>query len=224
MSITPITRGEVIRRAATIWPLGTVQYNMQAVRNPGWRTDCSGYVSMCLNLVSTKPGATTVTLVTDGYIQEITRDDLQPGDLIGHCGPGTGESGGHVVLFDHWADGHETYWAYEQHGGHHPEPFGPEHSVITYPYHGLEGFKPYRYRGIQDGPGTHVPAGGNGHGHFVSVTAWPDRLSTIGGIAAASGIADWHKIWNDPENAGLRAHRVVPEHVQPGDAVWVPAP
>ena len=174
--------------------------------------------------VSTKPGASTVTLVTDGYIKEITRDELQPGDLIGHCGPGTGESGGHVVLFDHWADGHATYWAYEQHGGHHPEPFGPEHSVVTYPYHGLEGYKPYRYVGIQDGPGPHVPAGGNGHGHFVSVTAWPDRLSTVAGIAAAAGIADWHKIWDDPENAGLRAHRVVAEHVQPGDAVWVPAP
>jgi hypothetical protein len=63
MSITPITRSEVIRRAATIWPVGHVQYSMHAVRNPGWRTDCSGYVSMCLNLVSAKPGASTVTLV-----------------------------------------------------------------------------------------------------------------------------------------------------------------
>jgi hypothetical protein len=54
------------------------------------------------------------------------------------------------------------------------------------------------------------------------VTAWPDELSTISGIAARSGIADWHTLWNDPRNAGLRAHRVAPERVQPGDALWVP--
>jgi hypothetical protein len=52
----------------------------------------------------------------------------------------------------------------------------------------------------------------------------PDPMSTISGIAAQSGIADWHTLWDDPHNAGLRAHRTTPDHVQPGDAVWVPAP
>jgi hypothetical protein len=208
-----ITRSEVIRRAATVWPLGHVPYSQMTVRNPGWRTDCSGYVSMCLDLA--KPGLSTVTLVTDGYIHEISPNELRAGDLVGHCGPGTGGDEGHVVLFDHWERGHETYWAYEFHGG---MDLGPEHSLINYPYHGLDGYKAYRYKEILDGP--HGEPGG----HWVSVTAWPDAMSTISGIAAHSGITDWHALWDDPHNAGLRAHRVTPEHVQLGDAVWVPAP
>jgi len=195
---------------------------MYAYRNPGWRTDCSGYASMCLNLTDTKPGASTVTLVTGGYIHEITRDQLRPGDLVGHCGPGTEFANGHVIVFDRWDQAHTTYWAYELHGPSkkpgHPPHYGPDHSLIYYPYHGLHGYKAYRYREIADGPP-------DGHGgHWVSVKGWPDPMSTIGGIAAHFGITDWHKVWDDPKNAGLRAHRMVPEHVQPGDAVWVPAP
>jgi hypothetical protein len=207
-----ITRSEVIQRAATVWPLGHVPYSQMTVRNPGWRTDCSGYVSMCLNLA--KPGLSTVTLVTDGYIREITQNELRPGDLVGLCGPGTEGDAGHVVVFDRWDQGHETYWAYEFHGG--PQ-LGPEHSLINYPYHGLDGYKAYMYKEITDGPPDQ-------HGHWVSVTAWPDPMSTISGIAAHSGIIDWHTPWDDPRNAGLRAHRITPDHVQPGDAVWVPAP
>ena len=43
---------------------------------------------MCLDLA--KPGLSTVTLVTAGYIHQITRDERRPGDLVGRCGPGTG--------------------------------------------------------------------------------------------------------------------------------------
>jgi hypothetical protein len=215
-----ITRSEVIRRAATIWPLNQVPYSMSGVRNPGWRTDCSGYVSMCLNLTDTKPGATTVTLVTGGYIHEIESDKLKPGDLVGHCGPGTAFAAGHVIVFDRWAQDHTTYWAYELHG---PDGLkGPEHSLIHYPYNGLDGYKAYRYREIAHGSDGN---GGPGHGgHWVSVQEWPDPQSTISGIAAHFSITDWHMVWDDPKNAGLRALRMVPEHIQPGDAVWVPAP
>jgi hypothetical protein len=208
-----ITRSEVMRRAATVWPLGHVPYSQMAVRNPGWRTDCSGYVSMCLDLA--RPGLSTVTFITEGYLHEITADELQPGDLVGDCGPGTGGDAGHIVVFDHWHQGHVTYWAYEFHGG--PEQ-GPEHSLIHYPYYGLDGYKPYRYKDIADGP--HDAPGG----HWVTVTAWPDAMSTLSGIAAHRGITDWHTLWDDPHNAGLRAHRISPDHLQPGDAVWVPAP
>jgi hypothetical protein len=152
-----ITRSEVIQRAATVWPLGHVPYSQMTVRNPGWRTDCSGYVSMCLNLA--KPGLSTVTLVTEGYIREITQNELRPGDLVGHCGPGTAGDAGHVVVFDRWEQGHDTYWAYEFHGG--PQ-LGPKHSLIRYPYHGLDGYKAYLYKEITDGsqdqPGHWVPA------------------------------------------------------------------
>jgi hypothetical protein len=149
-----ITRTEVIQRAATLWPLGHVPYSQTNYRNPGWRTDCSGYVSMCLDLA--KPGLSTVTLVTEGHISEISSDELLPGDLVGHCGAGTGGDNGHVVLFDRWAQDHVTYWAYEFHGG--PE-LGPEHSLIHYPYHGLEGYRAYRYKGITESRHRDVQAG-----------------------------------------------------------------
>ncbi len=47
-------------------------------------------------------------------------------------------------------------------------------------------------------------------------------MSTISGIAAHARIADRHTLWDDPHNAGLRAHRTTPAHVQPGDAVSGP--
>jgi hypothetical protein len=208
-----ITRAEVIQRAATLWPLGHVPYSQTHYRNPGWRTDCSGYVSMCLDLA--KPGLSTVTLVTEGHISEISSGELLPGDLVGRCGAGTGGDHGHVVLFDRWEQDHVTYWAYEFHGG--PD-LGPQHSLIHYPYHGLEGYRAYRYKGITGGA---PPASA---GHWVTVLAWPSPLSTISGIAAQARLANWQTVWDDPHNAGLRAHRGTPEHVQPGDAVFVPAP
>ena len=55
----PITRSEFIERAATIWPLGHVPYSRMTVRNPGRMS--------------------SVTLVEDGYIREITPDELRPG-------------------------------------------------------------------------------------------------------------------------------------------------
>src|SRR5215472_5970722 len=79
-----IKRSEVMHRAATIWPLYGVEYSQGLLRN-GWRTDCSGYVSMCLDLTGVGwGGANTETFVTLGYIHEITRDELRPG---GHGWP-----------------------------------------------------------------------------------------------------------------------------------------
>src|ERR1700745_2036690 len=110
-----IARSEGIRRGGTLSPLGHVPYSQMTVRNPGWRTDCSGYVSMCLDLPG--PELTKVTPVEAGDIHEITPDRLRPGDLVGRCGPGTGGDAGHVVVFDRWDQGHMTHWAYEFHGG-----------------------------------------------------------------------------------------------------------
>jgi hypothetical protein len=205
-----ITRAEVLHRAATIWPLGHVEYSMFQIRNPGYRLDCSGFVALCLKLPT--PGPNTVGLVTEGFIHEIGVADLQPADLVGCCGPGTDGAAGHVVVFDHWTEGHSRYMAYEFTPG-----LGPAHREIAYPYDGLSGFRPWRYKGIAGA--SPVP----GKGKFVTVKSWPDPASTISGIAAQAGIPDWKTIWNDQKNAGLRAHRGVPEHVQPGDAVWVPA-
>lgn len=126
-----------------------------------------------------------------------------------------GRVGSRIVVFDRWDQGHMTYWAYEFHGG---PPARPEHRLLHYPCQRLDGYQPYRYKEIADGPQDEQS------GHWVTVTAWPDPMSTIGGIAAHCGITDWHTLWNDPRNSGLRAHRITPDHIQPGDAVRVPAP
>ena len=148
-----ITRIEILHRAATQWPLNSVPYS-QIGSHPDasgrrWRTDCSGFVSMCLNLTEGAVGGrNTVGLVTDGFVHRIQKGDLRPGDLVGALGPGTAGDFGHVVLFQHWTrPDHSAYMAYEQHG---PDGFkGPTHRTIQYPYDNLAGFEPYRYKGIK---------------------------------------------------------------------------
>jgi hypothetical protein len=44
----------------------------------------------------------------------------------------------------------------------------------------------------------------------------------IPGIAAQNGFADFHKIWDDPENAALKAERKNPNVLMPGDKVFIP--
>ena len=53
-------------------------------------------------------------------------------------------------------------------------------------------------------------------------TKSPAWASTISGIASHYGVRNWQTIWNSPLNAGLRAKRGVPQHIQPGDVVAVP--
>jgi hypothetical protein len=136
------SRIEVLRRAGTLWPLGTVGYSQSGLRD-GYRRDCSGYVSMVLGIPASAgwDGESTVTLLTDGWVYPITRDQLQPGDLIGALGPGTDGDAGHVVIFERWIDDNRTaYYGYEQAGGVN----GPLHRRIGYPYDGNPGFLPYR--------------------------------------------------------------------------------
>lgn len=63
--------------------------------------------------------------------------------------------------------------------------------------------------------------------HTVTVVKYtsknPPWNSTIWGIANHYGISSWQTVWNDPHNAALKKKRGVPEHIQPGDQVYVPA-
>jgi hypothetical protein len=134
-------RQEVLRRAASwIRPDGQgVPYSMSAYHD-GWRTDCSGYVSMAWNLRTDggdKLNVTTVTLDSTHAVP-ISRSELAPGDII--LKPATGGNG-HVVLFERWDADPNFYWAYEQAGG-----VGTVHRRIRYPYGGDPGYAPYRLR------------------------------------------------------------------------------
>jgi cell wall-associated NlpC family hydrolase len=107
----------------------------QTATHGGYRTDCSGYVSMALELA--KPGPNTVSLATSTYTTKITMAKLKQGDLIIDS-TGTADTR-HVVIFDKWTStAHTKYWAYEQAGG-----IGTEHDIESYGV-GADQYNPYR--------------------------------------------------------------------------------
>lgn len=111
-------RQQVLDRAQ-YWVDQGLPYSMEGYA-PGpdghrFRTDCSGMVAMAYNL--TDQSYSTVNLPE--RFSPIAKDDLQPGDIIGNLGPGTGGAAGHVVVFDGWVDDSKTQFrTLEQNGGH----------------------------------------------------------------------------------------------------------
>lgn len=153
-----VTRSEVIRRAGSLWPMGSVPYSQSTMHQPdGYRADCSGYVSGCwgipLNAPNSWGGQNTVTLVTDGWMHEIAINDLKPGDAIGLCGVGTAGNGGHVQIFGSWLNNipnDNRHYIYEQAGG---RP-GPTRRLVDW----TGGYRAYRFRDIADDPAAPAPA------------------------------------------------------------------
>ena len=66
-------------------------------------------------------------------------------------------------------------------------------------------------------------------GQWVTVSKWtaknPPWNSTVWGIAnhIYHNGSRWTSIWNAPQNAALKTRRKDPQHIQPGDKIWVPA-
>lgn len=136
-----ITRAEVMRRAKT-WVDRKVPYSMQRAFQ-GYRTDCSGFVSMALKLPM--PGPDTTELPK--YLVRIDPSQLRRGDIIGNIGPGTGLSAGHVVIFDRFLDNRQDkYLAYEEHGGKDGNADILQHSWQNE----KNRYKAYRYKQIAD--------------------------------------------------------------------------
>lgn len=138
-----IKRSEVISRAKYWYDhRGSFSYNMNgSYRDPQgrqYRTDCSGYVSMALHLSSS---LSTVTLPGVGH--RVAKKNMHAGDYIGHMGAGTGGAGGHVRLFQKWANtAHTTYWAYD---------FGS--TPVKHQTYSLstKGYTAYSYKSIKSG-------------------------------------------------------------------------
>jgi hypothetical protein len=96
-----ITRSKVIDRAKD-WVEKKVPYS-QSRYHEGYRTDCSGFVSMCWDV-----GKSYTTRTFDECSKRIKRSELRQGDAV--LRPGR-----HVVLFDRWVDKSEgTFYAYEE--------------------------------------------------------------------------------------------------------------
>jgi hypothetical protein len=154
-AMIPTKRSVAIARARTwltAWHGGPVPYS-QTQYLGGWRTDCSGYVSMAWNLRNangTPLNHNTDSMLRGGYgtpgpvVHPIAWGDLRPADAIGFLGAGSIGDAGHVMLFEQWANSaHTAYWVFEQAGDG-----GTHHRVhpITYNH-----YKPYRYNKILEG-------------------------------------------------------------------------
>lgn len=138
-------RAAVIERAQA-WTDERVPYSQTAYRG-GYRTDCSGFVSMAWGLPE---NLTTwrIPLVAE----EISKDDLEAGDILLDC---TSDDR-HVVIFEKWANDERTaYWGLESSG--HPDIEGAIRRQLPYPYviNGQH-YRPYRYVGM-DGYWKEVP-------------------------------------------------------------------
>lgn len=138
----PITRAEIIRRAKT-WVAAKVPYSMTEYWSDGYRQDCSGFVSMAWNL----PG-NEWTGSLDKFAERISKDRLQPGDMLLFHNPKDPHKGSHVVIFGGWTDYTHTYYiAYESTRPH------ARRQVTPYPYwNNADRYVPYRYKGlVEDG-------------------------------------------------------------------------
>ena len=138
-SALAVTRAEVIDRASE-WSAKRVPYS-QSRYHEGYRTDCSGYVSMAWGL----PDSLT-TWTIPRVAKRIGKGELKPGDVL------LNNDGGalrHVVIFGGWANAEKTsYIGYEENG-----PLGRAvRRVIPYPFFFAKSkFKPWRFTGITEG-------------------------------------------------------------------------
>ena len=144
------------------WPTGTVPFSKthfynaktgQVVDDPrhGYRCDAAGFVSMAWGIPLFVPhsygGMSVVTLLTDGWCEEIKGTDLQQGDAIGSLGPNTMDADGGVVgIFEGWLEdnpGHGYALVWELLPGSSP---GPQRKARVFDFR----WHAYRLKGVLD--------------------------------------------------------------------------
>ncbi|SED65604.1 Cell wall-associated hydrolase, NlpC family [Streptomyces sp. 3213] len=132
------TRAEIINRAKT-WIAAQVPYSMNDYWSDGYRQDCSGFVSMAWGL----PG-NEWTGSLDQYGTRISKEELEPGDILLFHNPENPEKGSHVVIFGGWTDYTHTYYiALEETPSHARRQSTP----YAYWSHSAN-YVPYRYKGL----------------------------------------------------------------------------
>ncbi|MGC9437695.1 hypothetical protein [Streptomyces sp. WG5] len=177
-----IKRSTVIARADS-WVGKGLDYSWTG-SHEGYRTDCSGYVSMAWNLDSS---LTTPTFASAGVTETISKGELKAGDALLDDDAG---ASGHIVLFHKWANDAKTeYWGYEFSGS------GVHHRVIPYPYFTGSGpYVPVRNKSIvDDAPAVEAGSVWNrersASGVWQAAASHIDVNTSINGFAAA-GLAD----------------------------------
>lgn len=124
-------------------------------RTMGYRTDCSGFVSMSFGFrTSTGAPYSADTALLGRWLVKISKSDLRPGDVI--LRPKDLKIGGktvpygHAVIFGGWTDATRTHY----YGLH--QSSGAKKTVMAKIRWGLSGFgdapgfAPYRYPGVRE--------------------------------------------------------------------------
>ncbi|MGW1225183.1 peptidoglycan-binding protein [Streptomyces sp. NPDC002530] len=142
-ALRPATRAEIIDRAKA-WVSAQVPYSMSAYWSDGYRQDCSGYVSMAWNL----PGNEWTGSLA-AYGTRISREELQPGDILLFHNPAGPAKGSHVTIFGGWTDSaHTHYTAYEQ-----TKPRARKQTTPMAYWSHSSSYVAYRYKGLTTGTG-----------------------------------------------------------------------
>ncbi|AWW39406.1 membrane protein [Streptomyces sp. AS58] len=211
-----ITRAEIINRAKK-WVADRVPYSMTDYWSDGYRQDCSGFVSMAWKLPANE---WTGTLHLYGV--RITKDELQPGDMLLFHNPANPQNGSHVVIFGGWTDQTRThYTAYES--------IRPRARKQTTPYaysKNSDRYVPYRYRGVVSDPGT-VQQVGTQPGQEEEqgdVTAYPgtkyfgpgavnEHVTQLGRMLIGRGAGRFYPegpgpLWTDADRMATQAFQV----------------
>ncbi|MFD5234174.1 peptidoglycan-binding protein [Streptomyces qaidamensis] len=158
---TAITRTEIINRART-WVTAKVPYSMSAFRPDGYRQDCSGYVSMAWRL----PGNEWTGSLAQ-YGERISKEELQPGDILLFHDASDPANGSHVTIFGGWTDAsHTHYTAYEQ-----THPHTRRQSTPYAYWNDSDRYVPYRYKGVT--AQEPVPGKDGGQPGAPAVTPYP---------------------------------------------------
>jgi hypothetical protein len=220
-----ITRTEIIDRART-WVTAKVPYSMTAYWSDGYRQDCSGYVSMAWKLPTNE-----WTGSLGAFADRITKEELQPGDILLFHNEADPQKGSHVVIFGGWTDGtHTAYTAYEQ---------TPPHTrMLATPYaywSDSAKYLPYRYKGLVTG------STGTANG-APAATAYPgaasfgpgargEHVTRLGRMLAARGAARFYASgpgprWTDADRRATEAFQLAQgwrgrdADGMPGPATW----
>ncbi|TLM75603.1 MAG: cell wall-binding repeat-containing protein [Actinobacteria bacterium] len=216
-----ITRDAVLDRGK-VWVDRFVPYSNSGWANEagdivansslGWRRDCSGFASYCLNLRYANGTPLSYHSGTiDAVLTPITKEQLRPGDIINRPND-AGYAYGHSIVFVNWAnEEHTEYWSYEQSSSRG----GTCTRLVVYPFWGEPGFAPYRYNRIEEDyePWCEPIEGANRYETAVAASrasfpetgsadtaivcsglTWPDAL----GGAGLAGAVDGPVLLTDP--------------------------
>ncbi|MFF7983269.1 peptidoglycan-binding protein [Streptomyces sp. NPDC007901] len=204
----PITRTEIINRAKT-WVTAQVPYSMTLYWTDGYRQDCSGYVSMAWGLTGNE-----WTGSLDQFGVKITKEELEPGDMLLFHNPDNPEKGSHVVLFGGWTDyTHTAYTAYEQ-----TPPHARRQSTPYAYWSNSAKYVPYRYKGVVADPGASGAEAGKAAGPFPGAVyfgpgADNKYVTLLGRMLIARGAGSHYtkgptSVWGPADQGATRAFQL----------------